>query len=94
MNWNEVICSGCGLVEDYTITQKGHQRVVTCNGCNKFLGNKPKDSYDVKSIRMPFGKYKDQIIAQVNDVEYFRWVLKNIPNLKGGLLAAIKWKVQ
>jgi len=94
MNWNEVICSGCGLVENYKITQKGHQRVATCNGCGKFLGNKPKDEYNVKQIKMPFGKYQGQIISQVNDVEYFRWVLKNVNTLKGGLFAAIKWKVQ
>jgi len=48
----------------------------------------------VKQIKMPFGKYQGQIISQVNDVEYFRWVLKNVNTLKGGLLAAIKWKVQ
>lgn len=94
MNWSEVICSNCGLVNDYTIIEIGNQRVCHCNGCNNFLGNKPKESYNVKSIVMPFGKYKGQVISQVNDVPYFRWVLKNVPTLKGGLLAAIKWKVQ
>ena len=91
-DWNNVECPECGLVNDYTIENKSGQNVCTCF-CGRFLGNKPKETYDVKSIVMPFGKYKGQVISQVNDVPYFRWAYKNL-NLKGGVLAAIKWKIQ
>lgn len=92
-DWNNLSCTSCGLINDYTITEKNNQRVCTCNGCGRFLGNKPKDEYDVKNIMMPFGKYKGQYIIQINDLNYLRWVLKNV-TIKGGVLAAVKWKLQ
>jgi len=92
MNWDEVICKKCGLVNDYTIQEKGGQNCCYCNGCDTFLGNKPKENYDFKSMTMPFGKYKGQYISQINDLNYFNWLLKNV-ELKGGILAAVKWKL-
>ena len=92
-NWKEVICTSCGSINDYTITEKSNQRVCTCNCCGKFLGNKPKDSYDVKNIRMPFGKYAGEIIYQMTDLNYLRWVKGNC-NLSRGVLAAINFKLQ
>ena len=75
MNWNEVICPSCGLVNDYTITEKANNSVCTCNGCGKFLGNKPKD---ITGLRMPFGKYKNRLIADVakEDIPYLLWFFR------------------
>lgn len=72
MNWNEVICSSCGLVNDYTITEKANNSVCTCNGCGKFLGNKPKD---ISGRCMPFGKYKGRTVSDVSklDLPYLNW---------------------
>lgn len=88
-DWNNVICIACGLINDYTIEVKSNQRVCTCNGCGKFLGNKPKENVNVNNIVMPFGKY----ITQINDLNYLRWLLKNV-ELKGSILQAVKWKLQ
>lgn len=92
-NWKEVVCTSCGSINDYTITEKSNQRVCTCNGCGKFLGNKPKDNYDVKNQRMPFGKYQGEVIYQMIDLNYLRWVRDNC-KLSGGVLAAINFKLQ
>jgi len=93
-DWKEVICTSCGLVNDYTITEKSNQRVCTCNGCGRFLGNKPKDTYDVTQIRMPFGKYRGEVIHTVNDLPYFRWILdQSEMRLSNGVEAAIKFKL-
>jgi len=72
MNWNEVICPNCGLVNDYTITTKANNSVCTCNGCGKFLGNKPKDT---SGQTFPFGKYKGRLIKDVaiEDLPYLLW---------------------
>lgn len=72
MDWNNVICPNCGLVNDYTITEKANNSVCTCNGCDNFLGNKPKGS---TQLRMPFGKYKGRLISDVAiiDIPYLLW---------------------
>lgn len=46
MNWNEVICTKCGLINDYRIAPTNGQLVCYCNGCNKFLGCKPHHLHD------------------------------------------------
>ena len=94
-NWNEVVCTSCGSINDYKIELKSNQRVCTCNGCGKFLGNRPKDNneYDVKQQRMPFGKYQGEVIYQMTDLNYLRWVKANC-KISGGVMAAINFKLQ
>ena len=90
MNWNEVICPACGLVNDYTIKEKSNNSVCTCNGCGKFLGNKPKNFDQVK---MPFGKYKNKLVSDVliEDYPYLQWFYKECKDkLSNSLLNAIK----
>lgn len=41
MNWEKVICYDCNLINDYFITVKLGLNLCRCNGCGKYLGNKP-----------------------------------------------------
>ena len=91
MDWNNVYCSGCGLVNDYTITLRGAHQCCNCNGCGKFLGNKPYP-YDYRKITIPFGKYKDQFIHEIPDVQYFEWLIDNV-QLKGNIKKAVLQKI-
>lgn len=91
MNWNEVICPNCGLVNDYTITEKANNSVCTCNGCSRFLGNKPKD---ITGLRMPFGKYKNRLIADVakDDIPYLLWYFRECQEkLSDNTVASLKF---
>jgi uncharacterized protein (DUF3820 family) len=92
MDWNNVICKKCGLINDYTVTESGNQHVCKCNGCGHFLGNKPKE-YNYQTIRMPFGKYKDSLICDLEDVRYLEWVIDNVPTVKGNVRKAINFKI-
>lgn len=42
---------------------------------------------------MPFGKHKGKFIHEINDLNYFHWLIKNIP-LEQNLYKAIKFKLQ
>lgn len=90
MNWNEVICPVCGLVNNYNVTEKANNSVCTCNGCGKFLGNKPKT---LTGQRMPFGKHKGKLISDVAiiDYTYLLWFLKEChTKLNTNCITAIK----
>ncbi len=90
MNWNEVICPNCGLVNDYTITEKANNNVCTCNGCKTFLGNKPK-GHD--ACRIPFGKYKDRLIHDIalTDVPYLLWYYRECrEKLSNGVVKSLE----
>lgn len=91
MNWNEVICPACGLVNDYTITEKANNSVCTCNGCDRFLGNKPKD---ISGQAMPFGKYKGYLIKDValEDLPYLNWYYRECKDkLSPNTIASLKF---
>lgn len=92
MNWDLVVCDKCGLVNDYRLEVKSNNQVCYCNGCDKFLGNKPKTDVDLKQIRMPNGKYKNEIIYLMTDLNYLRWYLENT-NPKGNILKSIQFKL-
>ncbi len=88
---NNVICPACGLVNDYTVTEKSNNSVCTCNGCGKFLGNKPKD---ITGLRMPFGKYKHRLIKDVAllDLPYLSWFLREChEKLSDNTIYALKY---
>lgn len=88
MDWTNVICPKCGLINDYTITEKSGQQVCRCNGCNFFLGNKPKEYYGTSNMIMPFGKYANIPIKEIEDVRYLEWLIENT-KLSGVLHASI-----
>ena len=91
MDWNNVVCKQCGLINDYSIKEVSGQQVCNCNGRGYFLGNKPRE-YDYRSIRMPFGKFKDCLICDIEDEKYLWWAYQNI-KINGNVLRAIKFKL-
>jgi len=90
MDWNNVTCVKCGSINDYTIKEVSGQQVCNC-GCGHFLGNKPRE-YEYRLIRMPFGKYKDNLICDIEDLNYLKWAYENI-KINGNVLKAIKFKI-
>lgn len=100
MNWEKVICYDCNLINDYFITVKLGLNICRCNGCGKYLGNKPNTEKEererIENLNkdeplwiMPFGQYKGQEISKIDDPEYFEWLIKE-SKIKGCLLLALE----
>jgi len=92
MDWNNIVCPRCQSIE-YELTVKNMQQTCYCKKCGKFLGNKPKDNYDIANMIMPFGKFKGQKISEILDLRYLHWVLGNI-KLSNGIKQAIEHRLE
>ena len=94
MDWNNIRCPNCGALNEYTISQKTNQNVCICSSCNIFLGNKPKNEneIDISVIKIPFGKYKGELVVNITDLNYLKWMKENC-KLSSGLLKAINYKL-
>ena len=70
----ELVCPHCGLMNDYMVERKENNDVCTCNGCGKFIKNKP---YSKPALY--FGKYAGQPIEDYENsqVSYLQWVRSN-----------------
>jgi uncharacterized protein (DUF3820 family) len=67
-----VTCKKCGLIDDYSVTEKSGHKMAYCNGCNSFIKNiahQPPYFY--------FGKYKGTRIDECWDIDYLGWCMKN-----------------
>ena len=66
-----IICTHCGLIDDYTTTVKANNHVATCNGCGSFIKNIPHSKPSLY-----FGMYKGKPIDEFDgkEIEYLYWV--------------------
>jgi hypothetical protein len=83
----QVICNKCGLVDNYRTELKNGQKVAHCNGCNSFIKNIP-----YQPAKFYFGKYKDTLISDCNDLQYCEWFLGNT-NPKANIKLAVINKI-
>lgn len=65
----EIICQRCGSVNDYRTEMKAHNLVAYCNGCGNYIKNIP-----YAKPRMPWGKFKDEIIELMDTPEKIRYL--------------------
>ena len=80
----EIVCKNCGLVNDYRTEMKNGQNVAHCNGCGKYIKNIPYN----QTPKLYFGKYKDRIISEIEDLNYLQWLVES-----GAVRANIKQAV-
>jgi hypothetical protein len=67
-----ITCKKCGLIDDYSITEKAGHKMAYCNGCYSFIKNiahQPPLFY--------FGKHKGTRIDECWDINYLEWCIKN-----------------
>lgn len=91
MDWKNVICPKCKSLNDYNETIVKTQNVCRCNVCSTYIGCKPYEEVDNPKIletELTFGKYKGEMIKDIDDDKYFWWMYENI-RLKGDLKKAI-----
>ncbi len=67
-------CNKCGSENDYYTELKANNNVARCNKCNSFIKNIP---YQNEAI-FYFGKYKGKKVSEIEDIDYLKWVLKEI----------------
>ena len=72
----DVICTKCGLINDYK-TVKGGQDVLSayCNGCEEFIIILP-DNRPI--LIMPFGKHKGrklEDLVEKDEIQYLNWLV-------------------
>jgi hypothetical protein len=89
MKVQSITCKNCGLIDDYNIVQKGNHKTAICNGCGRYIKHLPQEG----GAKFYFGKYKDQLVSEVNDIEYLQWVWDNV-KLSEKMRDAIDLKLQ
>lgn len=66
-------CPKCGATDQYYTELKANNNVARCSICDAFIKNIP-----YQQPALYFGKYKGKKIADIEDIEYLKWVLNNI----------------
>ena len=69
----DVICTKCGLVNDYVVQLKANNQVAYCNGCGAYIKNIPH-----AEPTFYVGKYKLKPVSQIEDMGYLKWALKEM----------------
>lgn len=67
----EIVCKNCGSVNDYRTEMKNGQNVAHCNACGKYIKNIPYNPHP----KLYFGKYKDRLIKDIEDLNYLQWLI-------------------
>ena len=67
----EIKCNKCGEVNNYRTEMKNGQNVAHCIKCGSYIKNIPY----VKEHKFYFGKYKDKLISDCQDLEYLQWLI-------------------
>lgn len=68
----QITCNKCGAADQYYTEVKANNNVARCSVCNAFIKNIP---YEKPTFY--FGKFKNTSVAEVEDVQYLKWVLAN-----------------
>lgn len=83
----EIICTKCGLINDYRTEPAGPHTKAICNGCNRYIKFITKEN---KIQILYFGKYSQTAVKDVSDLNYLEWLIKNHTSLKPNLKEAIE----
>lgn len=59
-----------------------------CNGCKSYIKNIPYTPQ-----RLHFGKYKGDEIANINDLEYLKWVRDKVTNISNTTREAVSSRI-
>jgi len=84
-----IVCTRCGLVDDYRTEKSGPHIKAICNGCDRYIKFLPQGN---EEPTLHFGKYKTRTIKSMtspDETSYLRWILGNLPKLGNVLRTAI-----
>jgi hypothetical protein len=84
----DIVCTKCGLVNDYRTEMKANNKVAYCNGCDSFITNIP-----YQQPMLYVGKYKGVPISSIHDASYLEWAVNTL-KLSEHVRAAINTQIQ
>ena len=64
----------CQAINEYYTEMKANNNVARCSKCDAFIKNIPQGG----DPTFYFGKYKNQKIKDIEDINYLKWALENI----------------
>lgn len=83
-----VVCTSCGLVNEYTTRKNGPHTEAICKGCDKHIKFLPSA---IPALYV--GKYKGKPISDIEDLNYLQWALQAL-KLSGHVRQAITDQVR
>ena len=63
-----IVCTQCGVIDDYSTEPKSNQLTARCNSCKAFFKN-----ISYAPAKFYVGKYKGTLIADCIDKQYMIW---------------------
>jgi uncharacterized protein (DUF3820 family) len=91
----KITCNRCIKDVDPRIV-KGTHITAYCSECGSYIKHLPKDRSHQKDFTLPFGKFKGIAISDMHSkerIDYLKWVLRNVSQLKDWQKEIIKNKI-
>lgn len=83
----ELICPKCGPTTNYYTELKSNNNVARCLDCDSFIKNIPHSE-----PTFYVGRYKGKKIAEIEDMSYLKWALKEM-KLSANMRNAIEKRI-
>lgn len=83
-----LFCPKCQEQKGFYTELKSNQNTARCNDCNTFIKNIPYDK-----PKFYVGKYSGKEIESIEDLDYLKWAVANMRNLKGRVKEAIAQRI-
>lgn len=83
----DIVCTHCGLINDFRVERKANNDVAYCNGCDRYIKNIPHSE-----PAFYIGKYKGTPIKDIEDMGYLKWALKEM-KLTANMRTAIQKRI-
>jgi hypothetical protein len=87
---SEIICQRCNTANEFYVVQSGPHMKAMCNHCNSYIKFVPQQKEPPKFY---FGKYVGKYVHEIEDVNYLKWALKDMKNLKKPMREAIEKQI-
>lgn len=83
-----LFCPQCREQKGFYTELKSNQNTARCNDCNTFIKNIPYEQ-----PKFYVGKYQGKEIGSIDDLNYLKWAVENMRNLKGRTKEAIAQRI-
>ena len=86
----KVICQRCNTTDEFYVVNSGPHLKAMCNHCNNYIKFLPQEKEPPKFY---FGKYVGKYVHEIEDMQYLKWALGNMNNLKQPMKDAIEKRI-
>lgn len=86
----EVICQRCQTINDFHVVPSGPHLKAICNNCGRYI---KFVSQEKEPPKFYFGKHVGKYVHEIEDMQYLKWALKDMRNLKEPMRKAIEKQI-